>query len=182
MGTPRIRNNQNGRQPKQDPTTQMDTASHSTQTHVTPPRKQPVARMEFIHRHGHLHRRRQKPHQTLPFRGQAPPEYNCRQFWPQPGAATLRQLHSLPAGSPQTQTQPPGDAGSQRWLSPQTQMQLHIFGQSCIHQRCWAHAGYIWKRENTHQNTTHLQEDLRHGHTQKLTFAQQGTLEEPKVK
>lgn len=106
-----------------------------TQPQKTPPRKQLLTQLELRHRHSRLRRRRQKPQPDVTTGDQAPHKGSHRQAQAQPDVtAASRQHHSCPQG-----TQPPGDTGSQRWLSPQTQIRLHTPGMAANIQGHWAY-------------------------------------------
>lgn len=90
----------------------------------------------------------------------APPECGRRQAWAQPSATTFRSFIHCPQEAQHTKMQPPGDTGSQRPVNHQTQTQVRYPSMLQTPRG----TGYMWKRKHAHPKS-HLQEDLRHGHT-----------------
>lgn len=85
--------------------------------------------------------------------------------WPRTGPGTARcsdiqtASFTTPGEPPHTKVQPPGDTGSGRWLSLQTQIQVHVPRPAANTQEHWVHG----------KGSTHIEvpcaRGLGHGHT-----------------
>lgn len=139
-------------------------ASRPTWSHTTPPRKQPLPPVELVHRHSHLPRRGQKPQ----------PDIITTPGSRAPSGAADKRGHSqmqqppdsfihCPQEAPTHPARPPRDTGSQRWPSPQTQIQPPIPSCGCKPPGALGPHSCTWKKGRTHIKM----HTCRHSHTQK---------------